>query len=323
MAACQQGCATRPGLAETDRASCKLQCTSKRRAAQIRTEGLREEASGTRPRTVPPTSVDPSRYVTTEPPPHTTGGGVYTTVVESAKSPGEIAACQIGCDQAGLGSTDRATCKLNCAATTRIIHVVPAAPSPTAAGGQSIPASAPAPTYGSGLQACYDGCAHRPGSDRATCRLNCESSHRVRSSTPATPTSSGAGRTAATGPAPGASVVHRPTGDHAAAAACEQACDRRSDLSVTDRSTCKLGCSRHTTVVVEQWTSTAPTPASECAPACACKDRCAGHEAACARGCADKQGGNAATCRLQCEASFNSCTNACRATGCSCGPPPN
>lgn len=316
VAACQQSCAAR--ASETDRASCKLQCESKRRAHRIRSEGVRSETSGTGPRTQRPTTSDPnaSRYVTTQPqrPISSPPAGGYTTVIENTKSPGEIAACQLGCDQAGLPATDRASCKLNCAAQTRIVHVVPSQPQPgagtTTPAPNATPAPAPAPSAAS-LQACYDSCA--PGAG-ATCRLNCESAHRRRSAAANSPT--GAARP---GPPPNSSsYVHRPSGDPGAAAACEQECSTRAGLTETDRATCKLGCTRHSNVVVEQWTTTAPKPQAECTNACACASRCGGHQTTCVQSCAGKKGGDAATCKLQCEATFNSCSNACQATGCSC-----
>jgi hypothetical protein len=258
VATCEQGCATRAELSETDRISCQLQCSSIRRAFEVRSQGIRQAVSGTtRPTPVPTTFVAPA------PAP----GTYTTTLVESSRSPAEIASCQLGCDQAGLSTTDRATCKLNCAAQTRVVHVV------TATAGAA-PGPAPA--------------------------------------APAAP------------PAP-ATIVHRPTGDAAAAAACERDCNTRGDLSETDRATCRLGCTRHTTVVVEQWTQApapgpAGAPAPACAQGCACVSGCASHHADCGAGCSAKKGSDASTCRLQCEAVRDSCRNACRVGGCGCTP---
>lgn len=314
-------------MSDTDRASCKLQCTSKRRAHQLRKDGVRQESGGRGSRPVAAGQASARPGPAPAPAPTSTAGG-YTTVIEESKSPAQIAACQIGCDQAGLASTDRATCKLNCAATTRIVHVVPAgppggatttSPAPTTGpttGPTTAPTTAPAPAQSSGaaLSACYDSCTSVGASDRVTCRLNCESAHRARATTPTTT----APPVQRPGAQPSSSVLHRPSGDRTAVAGCERSCDARTDLSSTDKATCKLGCSRHTSVVVEQWTSSAPASPSACQAGCQCNDRCLGHQQTCEHSCSGKSGSDAATCKLQCEAVFNSCHNACKVDGCTC-----
>lgn len=322
VAACQSECATRPGLAETDRASCKLQCTSSRRAQKLETEGIRQNYTGARPSTSGSNAYTGSRYTTTAPPPPqpTTPGG-YTRVIEEKKTPGQIAACQMGCDQAGLAGTDRATCKLNCVATTRIVHVVTGTPPAGHGSHAGTPAPAPSPTPapvagpGPGLNACYDSCQGRAGSDRTTCRLNCESTHKRTTPSPApasTPAPVYRPRTSS------GTVVHRPTGNPGQVATCEADCDRQPGLTATDKATCKLGCTRHTSVVVEQWTTVGPKAPEQCTKACTCSTGCSSHRASCESSCSGKAGGSAATCKLQCQAAFDSCSNACQATGCTC-----
>lgn len=177
----------------TDRATCRLQC------AQI-TDNPQPSASGR-------TSSNTPAYVnhpTT--PPNGQGGAVRPAPAD----PSRVAACEAGCNAQSVPATDRATCKLNCSATGSVgpapssYYVMDGSQPPPSGSREAVIRSSPGVVQPTGkppvanqqkvaqcaaqAQQCSSNCSTRlspctsncdqgklSATDRATCKLTCES----------------------------------------------------------------------------------------------------------------------------------------------------
>ncbi|HRI08298.1 MAG TPA: hypothetical protein PKW35_10795 [Nannocystaceae bacterium] len=182
-----------------------------------------------------------------------------------------LKACIADCMKANLRADDRATCKLEC----RYQHETQTPPSGAGTPPSTTPAPTPSPTPAPVFTApapsasCDARCAGITSeTDRATCKLQCQSEAAASSPTPApapgsnviapggparvTPSQPGAYTpTGVTGP--GGQVLYSPTASQpprpapqvtgqAQYQACVGECQRQSFRSATDLETCKLTC---------------------------------------------------------------------------------
>jgi len=187
---CLDKCSARSG-SSLERSSCELECkqtasttapgpvgqppapdagpgpalmTDPGQPQPARSNGPRQYAGDTGPRQAPPGS-PAVRPVTPQP-------GTSTPSTPPGPSMAELQAqrsrCESTCDADNASSSDRSTCRLQCA---QITDRPTNTSVPRSSGGQT----QPAPADRASIAACEVGCdaESTPATDRATCRLNC------------------------------------------------------------------------------------------------------------------------------------------------------